>query len=106
MVLFYERGVNYLLGSHAARTLRCDGGVMDVALWQLGIFSAIVLASLMFGWRGLAWSVVIAAIWTVVKIFTSWLMVLQFGTIALAAILGAVVSDARDKTSAEIRANY
>jgi hypothetical protein len=66
---------------------------MAVLIWQVAIFTIILLACKLFGRRGLAWSTGLSAIWTVVMIFTSWLMILQFVTIAFAGIVGAVVCD-------------
>lgn len=62
---------------------------MDILIWQLVIGGGVVLVSLLFGRNALALAVVAAVIWTVVMIFTNWLMLLQFATIGLAAALAA-----------------
>lgn len=78
---------------------------MEVLIWQIGIIISIVLASAILGRRGLVWSVVIASVWTAVMIFTSWLMILQFFTIALAGIIGAVICDKKNTKENEIYVN-
>ena len=65
---------------------------MEVALWQLGILQAILLASYLFGKAGWIGSIGIAAVWTIVMIFTSWLMILQFITIAAGGLLGLLLA--------------
>lgn len=67
------------------------GAAMEVAVWQTGIILTIVLASYLFGLMGWMGSIVILAVWTIVMVFTSWLMILQFITIAVGAFAGMVL---------------
>jgi MFS family permease len=97
--------------SGASDSCRKDGrgrlqalGSMMVFVWQVLIILAIVLASAIFGRRGLVASVAVAGVWTFVMIFTSWLMILQFLTIALAGIIGAAVCDKNKATTNEFHA--
>ncbi len=76
---------------------RNRGERMEVAFWQIAIILGIVFGGAMFGYRGLAWSTGIAVVWTVVMIFTSWLMIFQFLTIAVAGIVGIGICEGQKK---------
>lgn len=64
---------------------------MEVFMWQVGILLGICLASLLFGKNGLIFAVGTAVLWTVVMIFTSWLMILQFATIFIGFAFGGAI---------------
>jgi len=54
---------------------------MEILGYQIGILAVIVIATLLLGEKGMWLAVVGTSIWTLVMIFTSWLMILQFVTI-------------------------
>jgi len=64
---------------------------MAVLGYQIGILSLIVISSILFGEAGLWLAVAASAIWTIVMVFTSWLMILQFVTIFLGLGIGAAI---------------
>ncbi len=64
---------------------------MEVFAWQIGIILGIGLASVLFGKNGWVLASAAAAIWTLVMIFTSWLMILQFVTVFAGFVWGSVI---------------
>lgn len=64
---------------------------MEVFAWQIGIILGIGLASVLFGKGGWILASVGAVIWTVVMIFTSWLMILQFVSVFAGFVWGSVI---------------
>jgi hypothetical protein len=57
---------------------------MEVLGYQIAILAGVVVATLLFGQVGMWLSVAGAAIWTLVAIFTNWLLLLQFATVVVA----------------------
>ncbi len=64
-----------------------------VVLYQLSILSSVVATCLIIGPRAMGLIALSWAIWTVVQVFTGWLFILQFGTIAAAVLASATLHD-------------
>lgn len=56
---------------------------MTVLFYQIGIFLAIIIAS-KFGQKSRNTAVILISIFTVLQVFVSWLLILQFVTILIA----------------------
>jgi hypothetical protein len=69
-----------------------------VSLYQIGILALIVIASTLFGEKGMWLAAAASAIWTLVTVFTSWLMILQFVTIFVGlAIIASICGSSEFK---------
>lgn len=64
---------------------------MGVVEYQVAIFAVVMLTTAFLGKLGLMLAVVGAVLWTFVMVRTGSLMALQFVTIVVAAVLGAVL---------------
>ena len=63
----------------------------EVVLYQAAIAISIIAASILIGARGMLVVAAIAVIWTIVMVFTKWLFVLQFFTIAASMLFGLMI---------------
>lgn len=64
-----------------------------VVLYQLAILVSIVGIGTVVGQRSMVWAGIAWAVWTVVMVFTRWLFILQFATIAVAFFSGFAVQE-------------
>lgn len=67
--------------------------------YQLAIVATIVMASLLFGGRAMFLVAAGWGVWTLVMIFTSWLMILQFVTIFVSLGVGVSICGSPKHTS-------
>ena len=68
---------------------------MVIFAWQLLIIFFISICSFFFGVKGCVFSSVVALIWTIIMIFTSWLMILQFVTVGIGFLIGLALLESK-----------
>ena len=71
---------------------------MDILLYQIGIFIAIQIASL-FGKSSRNVAIVLISIFTLLQVFTSGLMILQFATIFISYIISNNILESQNNAS-------
>ncbi|MBL7471363.1 hypothetical protein [Robertkochia sediminum] len=73
---------------------------MEVIIFQLGVFAAIFIGAL-FGRGGRNLAIIALSIFTIVMVFTTWLMILQFITIYMAYEFTEGILDRMETTASD-----
>ncbi len=68
---------------------------MEVLGYQIAILAGVVIATLLFGKIGMLLAAAGAAIWTLVMVFTNWLLLLQFATVVVALGIAEAVRSSK-----------
>lgn len=68
---------------------------MEIIGYQIAILACVVIATLLFGKVGMLLAAAGAAIWTLVMVFTNWLLLLQFATVVVALGIAEAVRSSK-----------
>lgn len=76
---------------------------MEVIAYQIAIVVGVVVMTILFGNWGMLAAVLAAVVFTAIRVFTHWLMILQLLTVGIALLLAAAVGTSKNIKS--IRSN-